>query len=380
VRGLKRIPRAGLLVVLVSTPLVGPAGVFAQLSQYALRFYGTGVGPPGQQDRVRIQIDDNAPGPDASAPCDVGAGSFTIEFWMRGNLDDNGTSNDGGDRETFDINWIYGNIIVDRDIWGGSSRDWGISIAGGFVRFGTGRADVNPLDAEHTLEGDVNVLDGAWHHVACVRDAATGIKSIYVDGLLDFSSPPNRSRDDISYPNNGDPSPVTPWGPYIVLAAEKHDAGSFFPSFNGYMDEVRIWNVARSQAQILETYDRVIDSGAAGLVAYYRLEEGSGNSVADSSGANSPAGQLIAGTAGNGEWVSYAANPANTAPLCGTTATMPPADIDGDGDEDLDDVAVFVNVLLRQDTNCFHVNRADVNASGRADGGDIQPLIDALIG
>ena len=46
---------------------------WAQDSQYGLRFYGTGV---NQQDRVRIVIDDNAPGPNASAPCDVGAGSF----------------------------------------------------------------------------------------------------------------------------------------------------------------------------------------------------------------------------------------------------------------------------------------------------------------
>ncbi len=298
---------AALLSVTVSTL---PA--IAQASQAALRFYGAGA---GQQDRVRIRIDDNQPGPDASAPCDVGAAGFTIDFWLRGTLADNPTARGGGDREYFDFRWIDGNTIVDRDIFGASFRDWGISLAGGYVRFGTGRADVAPLDGEHTIEGNVNVLDGQWRHVACVRDATTGVKSIYVDGRLDYACLPGRSREDLSYPNDGDPAPVTPWGPFIVLGAEKHDAGSAYPSFRGYMDEFRVWNAALTSRRILDVYDRVIAADTPGLVGYYRFEEGGGTSVADSSAAGSPAGQLIAGTPGNGEWVTYAANPSNTAPV-----------------------------------------------------------------
>ncbi len=299
--------------------LVNARATFGQASQFALRFYGTGT---AQQDRVRIPIDDNAPGADASAPCDVGAGSFTVECWLRGNLADNGSGNSGGDGDYQDFRWINGNIIVDRDIFGASSRDWGISIAGGLVQFGTGRADANPLDGENTIEGNVIVLDGNWHHVACVRDAATGGKRIYIDGILDFESAANRSRDDISYPNGGDPAPVTPWGPYIVLAAEKHDAGSSYPSFNGFMDELRIWSVPRTQADLLATYNRVAAYNAPGLVGYYRFEEGSGTTINDSSATGSPDGLLIAGAAGNGEWVSYSSNSENTAPI--TSGPLPP--------------------------------------------------------
>ncbi len=157
---------------------LAPVAAHAQGSQYALRFYGTGVGPPGQQDRALLPIDDNAPGPDASAPSDVGAGGFTIEFWLRGTLADNDTANGGGDVETFDFNWIDGNIILDRDVWCGSERKYGISIAGGFVRFGTASGDVPLFDPTHTIEGDVNVLDGTWHHVAVTRDATLGLKRI----------------------------------------------------------------------------------------------------------------------------------------------------------------------------------------------------------
>lgn len=319
------------------------APAMAQVSNSALRFFGTGVGPPGQQDRVRIPIDDNAPGPDASAPCDLGAGSFTIDFWIRGNLADNNTPSSGGDTECFCFNWIEGNIVVDRDIFGASSRDWGISLAGGFVRFGTGRADVNPLDSEHTLEGNSQVLDGSWHHIAVVRHASTGVKSIFVDGLLDIASPPNRSRDDISYPDDGDPSPATPWGPYIVLAAEKHDAGAEYPSFNGFMDEVRFWNRALSQSEILDRYDRVAPAETPGLVGSYRFEETAGTSIADSSGSGSPSGQLIAGVPGNGEWVTRAQNPLNVAPVSGSSTPACPGDADGDAAVGLPDIAEIIN-------------------------------------
>lgn len=310
--------RNGRLFVVWSSALATwAAAASAQPSQFALRFYGTGVGPPGQQDRVRIQIDDNAAGPDASAPCDLGAGSFTIELWLRGTLADNNSSNAGGDVETFDDAWIYGNVIVDRDIWGGGAageRKWGVSIAGGFIRFGTSAGDALG-DLKNTIEGSINVLDGNWHHVAVVRDAITGRKHIFVDGRLDFSSSPGVSNNDISYPNNGAPGQNSPWGPYIVLAAEKHDAGSSFPSFNGYMDEVRFWTVARTQREIFDTYDRVIPNNTPGLVGYYRFEEGSGTSVVDSSAAGSPTGVLIAGVPGNGEWVSFASHPLNVPPI-----------------------------------------------------------------
>ncbi len=283
----------------------------AQASQFALRFHGTGA---AQQDRARIAVDDDAPGPNASSPCDVGAGSFTLEFWVRGALADNATTNAGGDVESADFNWIWGNTVVDRDIFGGSGRDWGVSIAGGFVRFGTGPGD-SGADGENTIEGDRNVLDGTWRHVACVRDAASGQKFIYVDGQLDFASSLGVSSADLSYPDGGVPSQMTPWGPYLVLGAEKHDAGASFPSFDGYFDELRVWSTARSASELQATFDRVLAPNAPGLVGYFRFEEGAGIVLADTSAAQAPAGELIAGQPGNGEWVSYAAHPSNTAPV-----------------------------------------------------------------
>lgn len=285
----------------------------SQVSSHALRFFGTGT---NQADRVRIRVDDDMNGPNASAPCDVGAGSFTIEMWLQGSLSSNATSNAGGDGSFADNRWIDGNIVFDRDIWGGSDRDFGVSIAGGFVRFGTGRGDAFQ-DGENTIEGNVSVLDGAWHQVALVRNASNGRKQIFVDGQLDFASALGVSSTDLSYPDAGAPGQVTQWGPFIVLAAEKHDAGAPYPSFNGWLDEVRVWNVARTPSEIAASWNRLVAPGSTGLVASWRFEEGAGTSVTDTSGAGSPTGELIAGVAGNGQWVSFASNPANTAPILG---------------------------------------------------------------
>lgn len=72
------------------------------------RLFGNGV---NDIDRVEIRIDDptNAlPGP----PVDVGATDFTIEFWIPASRVEN-TAGPVAGRSNFD--WIYGNIVVDRD-------------------------------------------------------------------------------------------------------------------------------------------------------------------------------------------------------------------------------------------------------------------------
>ena len=51
--------------------------------------------------------------------------------------------------------------------------------------------------------------------------------------------------------------------------------------FNGTMDEVRIWNVVRTQAQIQANMNVGIDPNSAGLVAYYKFDEGTGTTTAD---------------------------------------------------------------------------------------------------
>jgi hypothetical protein len=360
----ERLPSSVLLAL---APLALAAAPASAESAAAIRFFGTGT---NQQDRVRIAIDDNAPGPDASAVCDLGAGSFTIEFWLRGTRSANQTASLGGDVEVAGPAWIEGNIVVDRDIWGGSDRDFGISLAGGRVRFGTGRANGSPgADTESTIEGSVIVLDDAWHHIACVRDATTGRKRIVVDGMLDYESSIFLSNDDLSYPNAGVPDSVTPWNPYLVLGAEKHDAGAEYPSFAGWFDELRLWSRARTLEEIAAERFIVVPAGSPGLVGHYRFEEGAGTTVSDASGKGSSSGLLIAGVPGNGAWALRSLDPLNTAPL------TPPSllgDLDRNGAVDGADLAA----LLGSWGPC-PACPADLTEDGAVDAADLAILLGA---
>jgi len=95
---------------------------------HSLRFFGHGF---GNIDRVEIRIDDptnNNPGP----PADIGATDFTIEFWMKAKASENASDRVGCGQN---INWIHGNIVIDRDRFN-QDRKFGLSIAGGSIVFG----------------------------------------------------------------------------------------------------------------------------------------------------------------------------------------------------------------------------------------------------
>jgi hypothetical protein len=58
-------------------------------------------------------------------------------------------------------------------------------------------------------------------------------------------------------------------------------------SFHGVIDEVRIWNITRSQADIQADMHRTLRGDEPGLVGYWWLDEGSGQVVSDATGKNS---------------------------------------------------------------------------------------------
>ncbi|UCC74115.1 MAG: LamG domain-containing protein, partial [Gemmatimonadota bacterium] len=60
--------------------------------------------------------------------------------------------------------------------------------------------------------------------------------------------------------------------------------------FDGRIDEFRLWSDVRSDGEISTNYNTHIDATTAGLVAYYRFEEGSGTSVADQTSSNNDLG------------------------------------------------------------------------------------------
>ncbi|MCS7077123.1 MAG: T9SS type A sorting domain-containing protein [Bacteroidia bacterium] len=230
---------------------------------YCMRFYGHGT---GDIDRVKIPID--AP----EKPVDL-SNDFTIEFEIKASLSDNplGSSAVQGNND----DWTLGHIIIDRDIFGaGDYGDYGISLVAGKVAFG-----VNNGSQSFTLIGSMNVADNVWHHIAVTRNSTTGAMQIYIDGTLNASVPTGPAGN-ISYRNGRTTS--YPNDPYIVIGAEKHDYNPLmYPSYNGYIDELRISNSIRYTTNFIPpSTPFTTDANTLGL---YHFDEGSGTTLIDAS-------------------------------------------------------------------------------------------------
>lgn len=293
---------AALVVALMAAEL--HAGALRQAGAgTSLRFYGNGVAAPGL-DRVRIPID----GPER--PADIGATDFTIEFWLRAAPGANGSPACQPGNDT----WVNGNIIVDRDIFNaGDYGDYGISLYGGRIAFG-----VNNGSSGSTLCGATNVANNQWRHIAVVRVRDTGLMQIYVDGALDGSV--TGPTGDVSY-RNGRPT-NRPNDPYIVIGAEKHDYGAAYPSFSGWVDELRLSTVRRYNGSFTPaTSPFTPDSDTAAL---YHFDEGSGSVVNDSSGGGSHGTRNFGGSPAGPVW--SAETPFANPPVFGAPTLLAPAD------------------------------------------------------
>jgi hypothetical protein len=132
--------------------------------------------------------------------------------------------------------------------------------------------------------------DGVWHHIAAVFDNSSTNKTVtfYVDGINpNFKVGTFSATYDFS-------TAVS----FIVGAAT--NATNFF---NGLIDDVRIWNVAMSQAQVQTDMTTAIHGPATNLLAAWDFENVTAPSIPDVSG-NSHTGTLngnatIAAISGN---------------------------------------------------------------------------------
>jgi hypothetical protein len=69
--------------------------------------------------------------------------------------------------------------------------------------------------------------------------------------------------------------------------------GSAGEAFFGDLDEVRVWDVARTQAEIQAAMGARPSGSDPGLVGYWRLDDGTGSLVAADYSASESHGELI---------------------------------------------------------------------------------------
>lgn len=298
----------GVCVSAVPTP--------GQAAGHALRFNGTGN---GDVDRVKIRLDDPSstlPGPAA----DVGAADFTVELWLKTAPGNNAAAVTCG----ANLAWMSGNIVIDRSRFN-QDRGFGVSIAGGRLVFGVSGEGTGYL----TLCGTAVITDGSWHHVAVLRRRSDGYLWLFVDGVVDAQG--DGPDGDISYPDAGIPGnfcagPCVNSDPYLVLGAEKHDRGVAFPSFTGYLDELRISTALRYTAPF--SVPRAPFVPDAATAALYHFDEGTGSvldDVAIAPGGRSHGDIRRASAAGFPQWSTDSPFNASSFALGSSTLAFIPA-------------------------------------------------------
>ncbi len=127
----------------------------------------------------------------------------------------------------------------------------------------------------------------AWAHVAAVVDG-TDLR-LYVNGVLTDSDVSDGTI-------NLETTPL-----YIGRYR-----GDTFGQFTGNIDEVRIWNTARTATQIQDNMFEELVGNETGLVAYYRFDEVAGSTSLPDESTNSNSGTLTNMTPAS-DWVTAAA-------------------------------------------------------------------------
>ena len=112
------------------------------------------------------------------------------------------------------------------------------------------------------------IADNSWHHVAYSRDGTIG--KLYVDGI----EVGNHTADFILTSSD------------LWSIGQEYDLGPGTTDFiDAEFDEVRIWNVTRSQSQIQSQMLNRLNGDEANLVAYFDFDQTSGTVLPDLTGA-----------------------------------------------------------------------------------------------
>lgn len=142
------------------------------------------------------------------------------------------------------------------------------------------------------MVGRTTLSNASWQHIAVTF--ANGTVRLYVNGVLDTTI-------------QGALSPMNSTQP-LAFGREGNYPGF---TFNGFIDEVRVWKVARTASELLEAKNVRLSGTEQGLVGYWRFDEGAGDVAFDatSRGNNGRLGTSVGTDAWDPQWST------NTAPI-----------------------------------------------------------------
>jgi hypothetical protein len=117
-------------------------------------------------------------------------------------------------------------------------------------------------------QGDLGLQRGRWYHAAGVYDGK--MMSVYVDGEKRGQWP---MRGAILYNKRAPFLIGATIGPYGVVS-----------SFDGRIDEMRLWNIPRTAAQVRGSFEGTVPPSALGLLAYWRFDHPNGTFACSETG------------------------------------------------------------------------------------------------
>ncbi|MGQ8335705.1 cadherin-like domain-containing protein [Sunxiuqinia sp. A32] len=129
--------------------------------------------------------------------------------------------------------------------------------------------------SDMTGYGESTVPLNQWSHIAFSL-ASDNTATVFLNGAVEFTFT----------------IPVRPDNTGRFSIGQDWDGTSPTDHFFGYMDEVRVWNDVRSQSEIQANIYKELAGDEAGLVAYYNMNGGSGNTLEDNS-PNSSIGTFV---------------------------------------------------------------------------------------
>lgn len=158
--------------------------------------------------------------------------------------------------------------------------------------FEEGAAGTSP-SLNHPLTGVTPIANGIWYHAAVTYDG-TWLR-LYLDG-----SPETQLM-------VGQP-PAVGGTQHAALASALNSSGTPDGLFQGALDEVRIWSVARTDAEIVASINSPLEGPVDGLVGRWGMNEGSGNMI------HSSAGSTLDGTILGSNWTWVQGAPFDLSP------------------------------------------------------------------
>lgn len=137
-----------------------------------------------------------------------------------------------------------------------------------------GQIRIHWNEAEIDFPGSSDLRDGKWHHIAFVRDIDNDSLKGYVDGVVEIDE--NDAGTNLEF----DEAFYVGWDHRQKDVNPNNDH-----RFHGLIDELQIWDIARTQAQIIADYKTGITNpfNNSNLKLYLRMNNGVGTTVFDHS-------------------------------------------------------------------------------------------------